>query len=60
MAKVRSLEAQIKAQDAQVDIARLNLAYTRITSPIDGRVGKAEITVGNLVQGEGPSSPTLT
>jgi multidrug efflux system membrane fusion protein len=60
VAKVRSLEAQLKALDAQVDIARLNLAYTRVTSPIDGRVGKAEITVGNLVQGEGPGSPTLT
>jgi multidrug efflux system membrane fusion protein len=60
VAKVRSLEAQIKAQQALVDIARLNLAYTRVTSPIDGRVGKAEITIGNLVQGEGPSSPTLT
>ena len=59
-AKVRSLEAQLKALDAQVDIAKLNLAYTRVTSPIDGRVGKAEITVGNLVQGEGPNSPTLT
>ena len=60
VAKVRSLEAQIKAQQSLVDIARLNLAYTRVTSPIDGRVGKAEITIGNLVQGEGPSSPTLT
>lgn len=59
-AKARSLEAQIKAQQALVDIAKLNLAYTRVTSPIDGRVGKAEITVGNLVQGEGPNSPTLT
>lgn len=59
-AKVRSLDAQIKAQQALVDIARLNLAYTRITSPIDGRAGKAEITAGNLVQGEGPNSPTLT
>jgi multidrug efflux system membrane fusion protein len=59
-AKVRQLEAQIKALQASLDIARLNLAYTRIASPIDGRVGKAEITVGNLVQGEGPSSPTLT
>lgn len=59
-AKVRGLEARIKAHEAQVDIARLNLAYTRVTSPIDGRVGKAEITVGNLVQGEGPGSPTLT
>jgi multidrug efflux system membrane fusion protein len=60
VAKVRSLDAQIDAQQALVDIARLNLAYTRVTSPIDGRVGKAEITVGNLVQGEGPGSPTLT
>ncbi len=59
-AKVRQLEAQIKANQASLDIARLNLAYTRISSPIDGRVGKAEITVGNLVQGEGPNSPTLT
>ena len=59
-AKLRSLEAQIKAHEASRDIARLNLAYTRVTSPIDGRVGKAEITVGNLVQGEGPGSPALT
>jgi len=59
-AKLRQLEAQIKAHQASVDIARLNLAYTRVTSPIDGRVGKAEITVGNLVQGEGPNSPALT
>jgi len=59
-AKVRQLDAQIKANQASLDIARLNLAYTRISSPIDGRVGKAEITVGNLVQGEGPNSPTLT
>ena len=59
-ARVRQLEAQSKAHQASVDIARLNLAYTRIVSPIAGRVGKAEITVGNLVQGEGPGSPTLT
>jgi multidrug efflux system membrane fusion protein len=59
-AKVRQLDAQIKGHQASLDIARLNLAYTRVTSPIDGRAGKAEITVGNLVQGEGPSSPTLT
>jgi multidrug resistance efflux pump len=29
---------------AQLDTARLNLAYTRVTAPIDGRVSKAEIT----------------
>jgi multidrug efflux system membrane fusion protein len=59
-AKVRQLEAQTKAHEASLDIARLNLAYTRVVSPIDGRVGKAEITVGNLVQGEGPNAPALT
>src|SRR5688500_12117585 len=59
-AKVRQLEAQTRAHEASVDIARLNLAYTQIKSPIDGRVGKAEVTVGNLVQGDGPNSPALT
>ena len=59
-AKVRQLEAQIRANEATLETARLNLSYTRVTAPIDGRVGKAEITVGNLVQGEVPNSPVLT
>jgi len=59
-AKVRQFEAQIRANQASVDTARLNLAYTRVTAPISGRVGKDEITVGNLVQGEGSNSPLLT
>jgi multidrug efflux system membrane fusion protein len=59
-AKVRQLEAQIRANQASLETARLNLAYTRVTAPINGRVGKAEITVGNLVQGEVPNSPLLT
>jgi len=59
-ARVRSLEAQIGAHEASVEITRLNLAYTRIVSPIEGRAGKAEITVGNLIQGDGPGSPVLT
>ncbi len=59
-AKVRQFDAQIRANQASVDTARLNLAYTRVTAPIAGRVGKDEITVGNLVQGEASSSPLLT
>ena len=59
-AKLRQLEAQIRANDAMLETARLNLGYTRVTAPIDGRVGKAEITTGNLVQGEVPNSPVLT
>jgi len=59
-ARLRQFDAQIRANQASVESARLSLAYTRITAPVDGRVGKAEITVGNLVQGEVPNSPVLT
>jgi membrane fusion protein, multidrug efflux system len=59
-AKVRQLEAQVRANQASLETAQLNLAYTRVTAPINGRVGKAEITAGNLVQGEVPNSPLLT
>ena len=59
-AAVRDLEASIKAARAALEAARLDLAFTRITAPISGRVGKAEITAGNFVQTEGPESPVLT
>ena len=45
----KELGASARAAQAQYDNARLNLDYTRVISPIDGRVGKAEITLGNLV-----------
>lgn len=45
----KELDANARAAQAQYEAARLNLAYTRVTSPIDGRVSKAEITLGNLV-----------
>ena len=41
--------AQVAAAQAAVDAARLNLEFTRITSPIDGRVSREEVTIGNLV-----------
>jgi multidrug efflux system membrane fusion protein len=59
-ATVRDLEASIKAAQAVLDAARLDLTFTRVTAPISGRVGKAEITAGNFVQAEGPESPLLT
>jgi multidrug efflux system membrane fusion protein len=59
-ARVRTLEAQLKSNQGDLERARLNLSYTRITSPVTGRVSKAEITAGNLVQGEVPNSPLLT
>ena len=45
----KELDANARAAAAQHEAARLNLAYTRVTAPIDGRVSKAEITLGNLV-----------
>ena len=51
-------DAAIKAADAALRMARLNLEWTVVRAPISGRVSRAEITVGNLVQA-GPPAPTL-
>lgn len=48
---LKELDANARAAQASLDAARLNLAYTRVVSPIDGRVSKAEVTTGNLVDG---------
>lgn len=45
----KELEANARAAQAQYETAKLNVGYTRVVSPIDGRVSKAEITLGNLV-----------
>lgn len=55
-----SAEAAVKAAESAVAVARLNLSYTRVTSPIDGRVGRAEVTRGNLVSGGQGSATRLT
>jgi multidrug efflux system membrane fusion protein len=49
-ANAAALEASIKGDEAQVDIARLRLEYTQIRSPIDGRAGSVLVTAGNLVK----------
>lgn len=41
--------AGVAAIQAQLELARLNLSFTRVVAPISGRVGRAEITAGNLV-----------
>lgn len=50
-ANVRQLEAAARADQAALQTARLNVEWTTIRAPFDGRVGKAEVTVGNLVDG---------
>jgi multidrug efflux system membrane fusion protein len=56
---VGDAQASLQSAQASVEIARLNLGYTRITAPISGRVGRAEVTVGNLV-GAGAGGAALT
>lgn len=55
-----SAEGDLKAKLAQLDTARLDLEFTRVTAPIAGRVGRAEITAGNLVVVGAAGGPILT
>ncbi|MEO8883202.1 MAG: efflux RND transporter periplasmic adaptor subunit [Devosia sp.] len=44
-------DANVAGAEAALETASLNLSFTRVTSPIDGRVSRAEVTRGNLVTG---------
>lgn len=46
----REAEAALAAAQAAEAAAKLNLDYTRITAPVDGKIGQRLVTVGNLVQ----------
>ena len=52
----KALEAQLLGAKASVEQSQINLDYTRILSPIDGKLGRTKITRGNVVSG---SSGTL-
>jgi len=56
---VLEADAAVKMGQAAVQSAQINLDYTNITAPVDGRVSRAEITVGNFV-GAGITAPVLT
>jgi len=49
------LEGAVRADQAQVDSVKLNLAYTRITAPVSGRVGLRQVDVGNMVHASDPN-----
>ena len=55
----REAEANLKAAEAALQTARLNLDYTEVRAPVSGRVGKIEYTVGNLIVA-GAGAPVLT
>lgn len=52
-------EAQLRAARAALTTAQLDLGYTEIIAPVSGKVGRIEITAGNLVAA-GSTSPALT
>ncbi|HEX5049065.1 MAG TPA: efflux RND transporter periplasmic adaptor subunit, partial [Gammaproteobacteria bacterium] len=59
IAATGSAKAAVQADQAAVDIAELNLDYTRIRSPIDGKTGPILVQPGNLVTANG-TSPLVT
>ncbi|MFO1055876.1 MAG: efflux RND transporter periplasmic adaptor subunit [Dongiaceae bacterium] len=56
-ANQRSLSAQLLAAQSQQRLSQINLDYTEIRAPIDGKIGRTAVTVGNVV---GPTSGVLT
>ncbi len=59
LAAERSAAAAVQAGKASVDSARINLGYASVTSPIDGRAGKQQVTEGALV-GQGDATLLTT
>jgi len=49
-ATVKQDEGVVAADQGNVDAAALNLSYTKVTSPVDGRAGIRQVDIGNLVQ----------
>ncbi len=56
---LREAQANLRAAQAALQATQLNLGYTQVRAPVSGRVGKLEVTVGNLVAA-GPGAPVLT
>src|SRR3954463_7337085 len=52
-------DANLRAAEAALQSARLNLGYTQVRAPVAGRVGRLEVTIGNLVAA-GAGAPVLT
>lgn len=55
----REAEANLRASQAALQSAQLNLGYTQVRAPIAGRIGRIEVTAGNLIAA-GPTAPVLT
>lgn len=58
-AEQRSAQAAVDIAKAAIGTAEINLAYTRLTAPVTGRVSRNEVSVGNLVTGGASGTSTL-
>lgn len=56
---LKAAEANLASARASLQTASLNLSYTQVRAPVSGRVGRIEVTAGNLVD-SGPQSAVLT
>lgn len=56
---VRDAEAAVKVAEAKVKTAELDLSFTNMTSPISGRIGRAQVNVGNWVSAGGTANATM-
>jgi multidrug efflux system membrane fusion protein len=54
-AQVAQLQSAIKADEALIEAAKVQLSYTRLTSPIDGVVGIRQIDIGNVIHPTDPN-----
>lgn len=55
-AALKQAEADVEAGKAALETARINLAYTKVTAPISGRIGRSSVTNGALVTASQPSA----
>jgi membrane fusion protein, multidrug efflux system len=55
-AALKLAEADVEAGKAAVETARINLAYTKVTAPISGRIGRSSVTNGALVTAGQPAA----
>ena len=58
-ASEKALAAQLLGANASVQTSQINLDYTRILAPIDGKLGRTKITPGNVVSGSSGTLVTL-
>ena len=55
-AAFKQAEADVTSTKAAVESARINLAYTKVTAPISGRIGRSAVTDGALVTASQPAA----